>query len=81
MSCVFDRVPYPEPTRLLGPHPGAFYIGRSWAQRGNVARFNQFDTVRPTEILAQKSCTQNAFYLVCACAPTAIDVPRPRSVP
>ena len=32
---------------------GAFYVGRSWAQRGNVVRFNTFDTVRPTERLAQ----------------------------
>ncbi|KAL1521884.1 hypothetical protein AB1Y20_021535 [Prymnesium parvum] len=42
---------------------GAFYVGRSWAQRGNVVRFNVFDTVRPTERLAQKSCAQNACYL------------------
>lgn len=42
---------------------GAFYVGRSWAQRGNVARFNTFDTIRSTERLAQKSCSQNAFYL------------------
>eukprot|EP01043_Picozoa_sp_COSAG02_P000046 COSAG02_NODE_1_length_108762_cov_456.708287_46_plen_93_part_00 len=42
---------------------GAFYIGRSWAQRGNTVRFNTFDTVRATERLAQKSCSQNAFYL------------------
>jgi len=42
---------------------GAFYVGRSWAQRGNVARFNEFDTVRPTERLAQRSESQNAFYL------------------
>ena len=42
---------------------GAFYVGRSWAQRGNVARFNTFDVVRATERLAQKSCSQNAFYL------------------
>jgi parallel beta-helix repeat protein len=42
---------------------GAFYVGRSWAQRGNVARYNHFDTIRPTERLAQKSCSQNAFYL------------------
>ena len=42
---------------------GAFYVGRSWAERGNVARFNSFDTIRPTEKLAQQSCTQNAFYL------------------
>lgn len=40
---------------------GAFYVGRSWAQRGNVARFNHFDTIRPTEKLAQKSCSQNAY--------------------
>ena len=40
---------------------GAFYIGRSWSQRGNVARYNVFDTVRSTETLAQKSCSQNAF--------------------
>lgn len=40
---------------------GAFYIGRSWAQRGNTVRFNTFDTVRATERLAQKSCSQNAF--------------------
>ena len=40
---------------------GAFYIGRSWSQRGNVARYNVFDTVRPTEKLAQTSCSQNAF--------------------
>jgi hypothetical protein len=42
---------------------GAFYVGRSFAQRGNVVRFNTFDTVRPTERLAQASCSQNAFYL------------------
>jgi|EP00945_MAST-04E_sp_MAST-4E-sp1_P003217 hypothetical protein len=42
---------------------GAFYVGRSWAQRGNIVRFNIFDTVRATERLAQKSCSQNAFYL------------------
>ena len=42
---------------------GAFYIGRSWSQRGNVVRYNLFDTVRPTEKLAQASCSQNAFYL------------------
>eukprot|EP00039_Didymoeca_costata_P013068 m.193312 g.193312 ORF g.193312 m.193312 type:complete len:730 (-) comp15666_c0_seq7:2429-4618(-) len=42
---------------------GAFYTGRSWSQRGNVARFNTFDTIRATERLAQKSCSQNAFYL------------------
>ena len=37
---------------------GAFYVGRSWAQRGNVARYNSFDTIRPTEKLAQVSCSQ-----------------------
>ena len=42
---------------------GSFYIGRSWSQRGNVVRFNTFDKVRPLERLAQKSCSQNAFYL------------------
>lgn len=42
---------------------GAFYVGRSWAQRGNVARFNVFDTIRSTERLSQASCSQNAFYL------------------
>ena len=42
---------------------GAFYVGRSWGMRGNVVRFNIFETVRPTERLAQKSCSQNAFYL------------------
>jgi len=42
---------------------GAFYVGRSWSQRGNVARYNSFDTIRPTERLAQESCSQNAFYL------------------
>lgn len=42
---------------------GAFYVGRSWNQRGNVVRYNTFDTIRPTEKLAQKSCSQNAFYL------------------
>ena len=42
---------------------GAFYVGRSWAQRGNVFRYGLFDTVRPTERLAQQSCSQNAFYL------------------
>ena len=42
---------------------GAFYVGRSWSQRGNIVRFNTFDTVRATERLAQKSCSQNAFYL------------------
>ena len=38
---------------------GAFYVGRSWSQRGNIARYNTFDTIRPTERLAQKSCSQN----------------------
>ena len=38
-------------------------VGRSWSQRGNVVRFNTFDTIRPTEKLAQNSCSQNAFYL------------------
>ena len=42
---------------------GAFYVGRSWSERGNVVRFNTFDTIKPTERLAQKSCSQNAFYL------------------
>lgn len=42
---------------------GAFYVGRSWSQRGNVARFNSFDTIRPTERLAQEGESQNAFYL------------------
>ena len=42
---------------------GAFYVGRSWAQRGNVVRFNRFEHIRPTERLAQQSCSQNAFYL------------------
>ena len=43
---------------------GAFYVGRSWAQRGNVARYNSFDTIRPTEKLAQQSCSQ---VMHCAC--------------
>jgi hypothetical protein len=42
---------------------GAFYVGRSWSQRGNVFRNNVIDTVRPTEKLAQASCSQNGFYL------------------
>ena len=42
---------------------GAFYIGRSWSQRGNIARHNTFETIRSTERLAQASCSQNAFYL------------------
>ena len=42
---------------------GSFYIGRSWSQRGNIVRFNTFNKVRPLEKLAQKSCSQNAFYL------------------
>ena len=42
---------------------GAFYVGRSWAQRGNVVRHNRFEHIRPTEKLAQASCSQNAFYL------------------
>ena len=42
---------------------GAFYVGRSWSQRGSVVRFNTFDTIRPTERLAQKGESQNAFYL------------------
>lgn len=42
---------------------GAFYVGRSWAQRGNVVRFNTFQHIRPVEKLAQASCSQNAFYL------------------
>ena len=47
----------------MRPDTGAFYVGRSWSQRGNVVRFNTFDTVRATERLAQQSCSQNAFYL------------------
>ena len=42
---------------------GAFYVGRSWSQRGNVFRNNIIDTVRPAEKLAQASCSQNGFYL------------------
>ena len=42
---------------------GAFYVGRSWSQRGNSFRNNVIDTVRPTERLAQASCSQNGFYL------------------
>ena len=42
---------------------GCFYVGRSWAQRGNIARFNSFDTVRATQRLAQHDKTQSAFYL------------------
>ena len=42
---------------------GAVYDGRSWIQRGNVARYNQVEHVRPTERLSQTSFTQNAFYL------------------
>jgi parallel beta-helix repeat protein len=42
---------------------GALYVGRSWAQRGNTARFNVFDTIRPTERLAQQTCSQSAIYL------------------
>ena len=62
---------------------GAFYVGRSWAQRGNVARYNSFDTIRPTEKLAQVSCSQvrkRAFtvnvlpplVLCCLVAPTSL---------
>ena len=43
---------------------GAFYVGRSWAQRGNTVRYNNFEHIRPRERLAQKSCSQNAF---CKC--------------
>ena len=42
---------------------GAFYVGRSWSQRGNVARYNTFQNIRSHEKLAQASCSQNAFYL------------------
>ena len=42
---------------------GAFYVGRSWSQRGNVARYNTFSNIRSNEKLAQESCSQNAFYL------------------
>ena len=43
---------------------GAFYAMRSWAQRGNIVRFNLFDTVRATQRLAQhKPFGQVAFYL------------------
>ena len=42
---------------------GAFYVGRSWSQRGNVARYNTFNTIRPLTKLAQASESQNAFYL------------------
>jgi hypothetical protein len=42
---------------------GAFYIGRSCSERGNVCRFNTFDTVRATQRLAQTTSHQNAFYL------------------
>ena len=42
---------------------GAFYVGRSWAQRGNVFRFSSIKNVRSKEKLAQQSCSQNGFYL------------------
>ena len=42
---------------------GAFYVGRSWSQRGNVVQYNTFKNIKSTEKLAQASCSQNAFYL------------------
>ena len=41
----------------------AFYDGRSWSQRGNMARYNRIKHVRPTERLSQSPSTQNTFYL------------------
>ena len=32
-------------------------------KEGNIVRFNTFNKIRPLEKLAQKSCSQNAFYL------------------
>ena len=53
------RAPY---RRVLKP-ARTVYVGRSWSQRGNVVRNNHFENIRPIERLAQKSCSQNAFYL------------------
>ena len=42
---------------------GAFYVGRSWAERGNVFQHNTIDDVRAYQRLAQTYSRQNAFYL------------------
>jgi len=43
---------------------GAFYIERSWSQRGNVARYNNFSNIYATEKLGlSTSRLQSAFYL------------------
>ena len=42
---------------------GAFYVFGSWSERGNVVRFNSFDTIKSTQRLAQKTCWQTAIYL------------------
>jgi len=42
---------------------GAFYVGRSWSQRGNIVRFNQFRDIRATEKLSQQPASSIAFYL------------------
>lgn len=49
----------------------------SWSERGNVVRFNSFDTIRSTERLAQLDSSQNAFYLgESACASEKMVKPR-----
>ena len=43
---------------------GAFYVERSWSQRGNVARYNTFNSIYSTEKLGlSTSRLQTAFYL------------------
>lgn len=40
---------------------GSWYMGRSWAERGNVVRFNTFDIVRATERLGATAGSQQAL--------------------
>ena len=42
---------------------GAFYVGRSWAQRGMIVRSNTFRHIRPTERLGATAGSQQAIYL------------------
>jgi hypothetical protein len=41
---------------------GAFYVGRSWSQRGNIVRYNVFDTIRCGACFRQK-CTLEECHL------------------
>jgi hypothetical protein len=44
---------------------GAFYAARSWAQRGNTVRYNNFERVRSTERLAQMGMNHGSPQAAC----------------